>query len=101
VTPQDLDRVARLIAREKLFGVAAGSAGLATALCSVLSWPRRPRRSKPSGKGPALLVVGSPNPTSVEQVAWIEAHGRATIVPATLARWSPMAIGTGASSTGW
>jgi uncharacterized protein YgbK (DUF1537 family) len=84
VTPQDLDRIARLIAREKLFGVAAGSAGLATALCSVLSWPRRLRRSKPSGKGPALLVVGSPNPTSVEQVAWIEAHGRATIVPAAL-----------------
>ncbi len=85
VTARDLDRLARLILREGLFGVAAGSAGLATALSGVLSWPRRPRRNKPDAKGPVLIVVGSPNPTSLEQVAWIEKARRATVVRAVLA----------------
>jgi len=85
VTPQDLDRLARLVVREELFGVAAGSAGLATALGGVLSWPRRPRRVKPDGKAPVLLVVGSPNPTSLEQVAWIEKDSRVTVIRAALA----------------
>lgn len=83
-TPRDLDLLARLILREGLFGVAAGSAGLATALSGVLSWPRRPRGSKPDAKGPALLVVGSPNPTSLEQVVWIEEARRAAVIRAAL-----------------
>ena len=84
-TPQDLDRLARLVVREGLFGVAAGSAGLATALGAALSWPRRPRRVKPDGKTPVLLVVGSPNPTSLEQVAWVEKDSSVTVIRATLA----------------
>lgn len=84
-TPQDLDRLARLVVREGLFGVAAGSAGLATALSAALAWPRRARRAKPDGKAPVLLVVGSPNPTSVDQVAWVEKDSRVAVVRATLA----------------
>ena len=84
-TPRDLDRLARLVVREGLFGVAAGSAGLATALGAALSWPRRPRRVKPDGKAPVLLVVGSPNPTSLEQVAWVEKDSRVAVIRATLA----------------
>lgn len=84
VTPGDLERLARLILREGLFGVAAGSAGLATALSRVLTWRRLPRRAKPDGKAPVLLVVGSPNPTSLEQVALVEEERRATVVRAAL-----------------
>jgi uncharacterized protein YgbK (DUF1537 family) len=84
VTTQDLARLARLILREGLFGVSAGSAGLATALSGVLSWPRRPRRCRPDGKGPVLLVVGSPNPTSLGQVTWVETNRRATVIRAAL-----------------
>jgi uncharacterized protein YgbK (DUF1537 family) len=84
VTPRDLDRLARLILREGLFGVAGGSAGLATALSGVLSWPRHPRHSKPDAKAPILLVVGSPNPTSLGQVAWIEEARRAAVIRAAL-----------------
>lgn len=84
-TPQDLDRLARLVVREGLFGVAAGSAGLATALGAVLSWPRRTRRIKPDGKAPVLLVVGSPNPTSLDQVAWVEKDSRVAVIRAALA----------------
>jgi uncharacterized protein YgbK (DUF1537 family) len=83
-TPRDLDRLACLILQEGLFGVAAGSAGLATALGGVLPWPRRPRRCKPDGSAPVLLVVGSPNPTSLEQVVWLEQGGRATVTRASL-----------------
>jgi len=85
VTPKDLERLARLILREGLFGVAAGSAGLATALSAALTWPRRPRRGKPDGSAPVLLVVGSPNPTSLEQVMSVEKARRATVIRATLA----------------
>ncbi len=84
-TPRDLDCLARLLVREGLFGVAAGSAGLATALGGVLSWPRRARRAKPDGTAPVLLVVGSPNPTSLEQVAWVERDGCVTVIRAALA----------------
>jgi uncharacterized protein YgbK (DUF1537 family) len=84
VTPRDLDRLARLIVRDGLFGVAAGSAGLAMALSEVLPWPRRARRTLPGAKAPVLLVVGSPNPTSLEQVAWIEERGQASVVRAAL-----------------
>jgi uncharacterized protein YgbK (DUF1537 family) len=82
--PQDLERLARAIAREGLFGVAAGSAGLAMALSGVLSWPRRAGRGRPRTKAPVLLVVGSPNPASLEQIAWIEARDRASVVRAAL-----------------
>ena len=84
-TPKDLDRLARLVVREGLFGVAAGSAGFAAALGAVLSWTRRARRTKPDGKAPVLLVVGSPNPTSLEQVAWLENDRRVTVIRAALA----------------
>jgi len=84
VTPLDLARLARLIAREGLFGVVAGSAGLATAISEVLRWPRRTGRAMPGAKAPMLLVVGSPNPASLEQVAWIEDRGRASVVRATI-----------------
>ncbi len=84
-TPRDLDRLARLVVRERLFGVAAGSAGLATALGAALSWPRRAERVKPGDKAPVLLVVGSPNPTSLEQVAWVETDCRVAVIRAALA----------------
>ena len=84
VTPRDLDRLAHLIVRGGLFGVAAGSAGLAMALSEVLPWPRRARRTPPGAKAPVLLVVGSPNPTSLEQVAWVEDRGQASVVRAAL-----------------
>jgi uncharacterized protein YgbK (DUF1537 family) len=84
VTPLDLDRLARLIAREGLFGVVAGSAGLATAVSAVLRWPRRAGRTPPGAKAPMLLVVGSPNPASLEQVAWIEDRGKASVVRAAI-----------------
>jgi len=84
-TAQDLDRLARVVVREKLFAVTAGSAGLANALGAALSWPRRTRRVKPGGKAPVLLVVGSRNPTSLEQVAWLEKDNRVTVIRAALA----------------
>jgi uncharacterized protein YgbK (DUF1537 family) len=82
VTGNDLQRLARLITREGLFGVAAGAAGLAATLSAVLSWPRKPRAQRRTGKGPVLLVVGSPNPISVDQVAWIEERSQAAVVRA-------------------
>ncbi len=84
VTPKDLDRLAHLVVQEGLFGVAAGSAGLANALGAILSWPLRACRVKPDGKSPVLLVVGSPNPTSLEQVAWVEKDSRVTVIRAAL-----------------
>ncbi len=84
VTSEDLNRLARAISREALFGVAAGSAGLATALSGVLRWPRRSRCGRPSVNGPMLLVVGSPNPVSLEQVGWIEERKRASVIRAAL-----------------
>ena len=84
VTPLDLARLARLIAREGLFGVAAGSAGLATALSEVLRWPRRAGRVRPAAKAPMLFVVGSPNPASLGQVAWLEERRLASVVRATI-----------------
>ena len=84
VTSQDLDRLARLILREGLLGVTAGSAGLANALSAVLRWPRHARRGKPDGQAPVLVVVGSRNPTSLEQVARVEEGDRATVLRAAL-----------------
>jgi len=68
-TAADLRRLARLIALEDLLGVAAGSAGLAAALSVALPWGRRPLRRLSPVEHPILLVVGSPNPTSLAQVA--------------------------------
>lgn len=68
-TPTDLRRLARLIAEEGLLGVAAGSAGLAAALSAVLPWGCRAIRRLSPVERPILLVVGSPNPTSIAQVA--------------------------------
>jgi len=82
VTAADLQRLARLITREALFGVAAGSAGLAAALSATLRWPRRVRPRKTAARDPILLVIGSPNPTSLAQVAWIEKRKRAEVVRA-------------------
>lgn len=84
VTPLDLARLARVIVREGLFGVAAGSAGLAMALSEVLRWPRRPGRARPAGGAPALLVIGSPNPATLGQVAWLEERSQASVVRAAI-----------------
>ncbi len=71
-TAADLRRLARLIAQEGLLGVAAGSAGLAAALSVALPWRRRRLRRLSSVEHPILLVVGSPNPTSLAQVTDFE-----------------------------
>jgi uncharacterized protein YgbK (DUF1537 family) len=73
-TPQDLRRLARLILREGL-PVAAGSAGLALALSELLRWRRARAACPPRGGAPVLLVVGSPNPVSLEQIAQVERKG--------------------------
>lgn len=84
VTPRDLERLASLLVREGLIQVVAGSAGLASALSAVLPWPHRKRGNPPAAQGPVLLVLGSPNPVSLEQVAWVERRGHATAVRATI-----------------
>ncbi|HTU00777.1 MAG TPA: four-carbon acid sugar kinase family protein [Candidatus Sulfotelmatobacter sp.] len=83
-TAGDLARLARLLLREQLFGVAAGSAGLAEALSRALCWRRRPGAGAPDGKGAMLVVVGSPNPVSLEQIAWAESREQVPVVRATL-----------------
>lgn len=83
-TSQDLERLANLIMQEGLCQVVAGSAGLAEALSAVLPWRRRARSRKVGGRGPVFLVVGSPNPMSLSQVAWVERRGHATTVRAVI-----------------
>lgn len=78
-TPEDLRRLARLITREGLLGVATGSAGLAAALSRMLAWRRASTRRLAPAKHPILLVVGSPNPTSLAQIALLERRGSAAI----------------------
>jgi uncharacterized protein YgbK (DUF1537 family) len=75
VTSGDLARLARLILREGLQRVVVGSAGLAAALGPALSRKGRRRRRPAAARHPILVVVGSPNPTSLAQVAWAERHG--------------------------
>lgn len=86
-TTGDLARLARLILGHR-FSVCAGSAGLGLALSGRLRWPR-PRSRRPHGvAAPALLVVGSPNPVSRDQVAQLGRQGArvvAAAVPAVLA----------------
>lgn len=79
-TTGDLRRLARLIARERLLGVAAGSAGLAAALSTTLCWGRRPRRQLAPVEHPILLVVGSPNPESLAQLAAFERRRTAGVI---------------------
>ena len=79
-TAADLRRLARLIALEDLLGVAVGSAGLAAALSMALPWGRRPLRRLSSVEHPILLVVGSPNPTSLAQVADFERRRSAAVI---------------------
>lgn len=74
-TPQDLARLARAILKAELFGLAAGSAGLALALSALLPWARRRRLARPAAKAPLLVVMGSRNPTSLTQLRWLEKHG--------------------------
>jgi uncharacterized protein YgbK (DUF1537 family) len=83
VTPQDLTRLARVILKEELFGLAAGSAGLALALGALLPWRRR-RLPRPAAGAPLLVVVGSQNPTSLAQVRWLEEHGHVPTVRACI-----------------
>ncbi|HWU41064.1 MAG TPA: four-carbon acid sugar kinase family protein, partial [Candidatus Acidoferrum sp.] len=80
VTAADLRRLARLIAEEGLLGVAAGSAGLAAALSLALPWGRRAMRRLSAVRRPILLVVGSPNPTSLDQVADFERRRSAAVI---------------------
>lgn len=84
VTPQDLRRLAQGIIKEELFGLAAGSAGLALALSALLPWKRKRAQCRPVAERPVLLVIGSPNPTSLEQVAWLESHRGLPAVRAAL-----------------
>ncbi len=81
-TQGDLRRLARLIVREGLLGVAAGSAGLAAALSGMLAWRRASTRRLAPARHPILLVVGSPNPTSLAQVALLERQGSTAVVRA-------------------
>lgn len=81
-TAGDLRRLARLIAQEGLLGVAAGSAGLAAALSLALPWGRRALRRLSPVEHPILLVVGSPNPASLAQVAAFERRRTAAVVRA-------------------
>ncbi len=83
VTPQDLTRLARVILKEGLFGLAAGSAGLALALSALLPWRRR-RLSRPSASAPLLFVIGSQNPTSLAQIRWLEEHGSVPVIRACI-----------------
>jgi len=79
-TAADLRRLARLIAEEGLLGVAVGSAGLATALSVALPWGRRAIRRLSPVEHPILLVVGSPNPTSLAQIADFERRQSAVVI---------------------
>jgi uncharacterized protein YgbK (DUF1537 family) len=76
-TEADLRRLARLIVRARLLDVVAGSAGLASALGRMLTWRRWPFGRFTPAKHPVLVVVGSPNPTSLDQIACLE-NRRAT-----------------------
>ena len=82
-TPQDLTRLARVILKEELFGLAAGSAGLALALGALLPWRRR-RLPRPAAGAPLLVVVGSQNPTNLAQIRWLEEHGHVPTVCACI-----------------
>ncbi len=84
VSAEDLRKLAKLIIEERLLPVVSGSAGLAEALSSALPWRRRGRQRPAATREPVLAVVGSPNPVSQEQVAWLERRKQATVVRATI-----------------
>ena len=79
-TPNDLRRLARLITEGGLLGVVAGSAGLAAALSQTMPWRRQPTPRPTPAVHPVLLVVGSPNPTSLAQVAVVEDRGSTAVI---------------------
>jgi uncharacterized protein YgbK (DUF1537 family) len=79
VTPADLARLARLILREDLQTVVVGSAGLAAALGPARGRRSRRRHRPVAARHPILVVVGSPNPTSLAQVAWAERNGAISV----------------------
>ncbi len=79
VTAGDLSRLAHLILREDLQRVVVGSAGLAAALGPALTRKSRRRLRPAAARDPILVVVGSPNPTTLAQVAWAERHGLAAV----------------------
>jgi uncharacterized protein YgbK (DUF1537 family) len=84
VSAEDLRKLAKLIVGERLLPVVSGSAGLAEALSGILSWRRRTRPRPAVTREPVLAVVGSPNPVSQEQVAWLERRRQATVIRATI-----------------
>jgi uncharacterized protein YgbK (DUF1537 family) len=83
MTTPDLTRLARAIIAEGLFGLAAGSAGLAQALSALLPWRRR-RRTRPTAAAPLLFVVGSQNPASLAQIDWLETRAKISAVRACI-----------------
>ncbi len=84
VSAEDLRKLAKLIVGERLLPVVSGSAGLAEALSGILPWRRRTRPRPAVTREPVLAVVGSPNPVSQEQVAWLERRRQATVIRATI-----------------
>ena len=101
-TAADLRRLARLIAQEGLLGVAAGSAGLAAALSLALPWRRRRLRRLSSVEHPILLVVGSPNPTSLAQVTDFERRRSGGVIRGTFARsWQARSDSEGSWNASW
>ena len=83
-TPADLRRLARLIACARLLDVVVGSAGLASALGRTLSWRRGPLGRFTPAKHPVLVVVGSPNPTSLAQIAVLGNRSATVIIHAEI-----------------
>ena len=81
-TPMDLRRLVRLITAERLPRVVAGAAGLAGALGRTLRWPRHVSCRPARITQPILVVVGSPNPTSIAQVTELERRGTVPVIRA-------------------
>jgi uncharacterized protein YgbK (DUF1537 family) len=83
-TPTDLRRLVRLITAKRLPRVVVGAAGLAGALGRTLRWPRHASPHLGRITQPIVVVVGSPNPTSIAQLAALERDGIAPVIRADL-----------------